>query len=141
MTKLVSMDLRERAMTRVAAGEGVRVVAMALSVAPWSVVKWSHRLRATGSAAPGGIGGHVPPEIVDDHKAWLIERVLQAFARAAGRMGRRAGGARSAGGLSHDVEIRARAGSELQKNGARQRAGPPRSRAQARALEGAAGQR
>jgi transposase len=82
MTKLVSMDLRERAMTRVAAGEGVRVVAMALSVAPWSVVKWSHRLRATGSAAPGGIGGHVPPEIVDDHKAWLIERVLQAFARA-----------------------------------------------------------
>ena len=60
MTKPLSMDIRDRAMARLDAGETVRRVAEALSVAPSSVVKWSQRRRATGSAAPGKIGGHVP---------------------------------------------------------------------------------
>jgi hypothetical protein len=38
-------------------------LSMELSVAPSSVVKWSQRLRATGSVAPGKIGGHVPPQL------------------------------------------------------------------------------
>src|ERR1700724_831390 len=65
------MDLRERAVARIAAGESVRKVALALSVAPSSVVKWTQRLRATGSVAPGKIGGHVPPKIAGAHRAWL----------------------------------------------------------------------
>jgi putative transposase len=68
------MDLRERAMARLAAGESVRVVAAALRVAPSSVVKWSQRLRATGSVSADKIGGHVPPKISGLHRAWLIER-------------------------------------------------------------------
>src|ERR1700730_10450453 len=62
MVRPLSMDLRERAVARIAAGESVRKVALALSVAPSSVVKWTQRLRATGSVAPGKIGGHVPAE-------------------------------------------------------------------------------
>lgn len=60
MTRPLSMDIRERAMARLDAGETVRAIAEALSVAPSSVVKWSERRRETGSVAPGKIGGHVP---------------------------------------------------------------------------------
>ncbi len=117
MTKPLSMDLRERAMARVAAGESVRVVAAALSIAPSSVVKWLHRLRATGSVAPGKTGGHVPPKIAGEYRTWLVARAGAAFTCAG--TGCRAGRARAARGLPHDVEIRARAGSELQKRMAR----------------------
>jgi len=65
------MDLRERAVARIAAGESVRKVALALSVAPSSVVKWTQRLRATGNVAPGKIGGHVPPKIAGAHRRGL----------------------------------------------------------------------
>ena len=75
MAKALSMDLRERAVARLAAGESVRAVAAALVVAPSSVVKWSQRLRATGSVSPGQIGGHVPPKISGAHRAWLVERM------------------------------------------------------------------
>ena len=37
----LSMDLRERAMARLAAGERVRAAAAALNISPSSVVKWS----------------------------------------------------------------------------------------------------
>ena len=63
MTKPLSMDIRERARARLEAGETVRAVADALSIAPSSVVKWSERKRITGSVAPGKIGGHVLPKL------------------------------------------------------------------------------
>lgn len=75
MTKPLSMDIRDRAMARLDAGETVREVAEALSVAPSSVVKWSQRLRVTGSAAPGKIGGHVPRKINGADAAWLRARI------------------------------------------------------------------
>ena len=78
MTRPLSMDLRERAMARLAAGESIRVVAAALSVSPSSVVKWSQRLRTTGSAAPGRIGGYAPSKIVGVHRDWLVERTRTA---------------------------------------------------------------
>ena len=78
MTKPLSMDIRNRAMARVDAGETVREVADALSVAPSSVVKWSQRLRATGSAAPGKIGGHVPRKIRGEQADWLRARMADA---------------------------------------------------------------
>ena len=74
MTRPLSMDLRERAMARLAMGESVRAAATALSVSPSSVVRWSKRLRETGSAAPGRIGGYVGPKIAGAHRAWLVER-------------------------------------------------------------------
>nr|WP_255536575.1 transposase [Pacificimonas pallii] len=73
------MDLRERAMARLAAGESVGRVASALDVAPSSVVKWSQRLRTTGSCAPAGTGGHPPRKIVGAHEAWLRDRIDAPF--------------------------------------------------------------
>ena len=79
MTRPISMDLRERAMARLAAGQSVRQVAAALGVAPSSVVKWSQRLRATGSCAPAKIGGRRPRKIVGEHEAWLLARIETPF--------------------------------------------------------------
>jgi transposase len=75
MSRPISMDLRERAMALVDRGETVRQVAAALSVAPSSVVKRNQRRRATGSLAPGKLGGHVPPKIRGAHAAWLLARI------------------------------------------------------------------
>ena len=77
MAKPYSMDLRERVAVRVAAGESVRAVAAALGGSPSSVVKWSQRLRATGSVSPGKMGGHRPPKIAGKHRDWLRARLAQ----------------------------------------------------------------
>ena len=73
------MDLRERAMARLSGGENVRRVAASLDVAPSSVVKWSQRLRETGSCAAAGTGGHPPRRIAGGHEAWLLERIKAPF--------------------------------------------------------------
>ena len=78
MAKPYSMDLRERAVLRVVRGESVRAIAQALSVSPSSVVKWSQRFRATGSAAPRKMGGNRRPKIVDGHRLWLLKRISTA---------------------------------------------------------------
>lgn len=78
MTRPYSMDLRERAVVRVLSGESVRSVAAALSVSPATVVRWSGRHRATGSAAPGKIGGH-KVGVLSRHRDWLIERAHRDF--------------------------------------------------------------
>ena len=57
MPRPYSLDLRERVVARVAAGETVRTVAAAFAVSPSSVVKWSQRWRATGCAAAKPMGG------------------------------------------------------------------------------------
>ncbi len=75
MAKPYSMDLRERAMARVAAGESARTVAAALKVSISSVIKWTQRQRRTGSVAPGKMGGHRPGLLSGEHKAWVLERV------------------------------------------------------------------
>lgn len=77
MTKPLSMDICERAMARLDAGETVRRIAEALSVAPSSVVKWSERRRETGSVAPGKIGGHVLPKIRGADADWLRARMAE----------------------------------------------------------------
>jgi len=77
--KALSIDLRERAMARLLAGESVRQVASALDVAPSSVVKWSQRLRETGTCAPAGTGGHPPRKIAGAHETWMLERIKEPF--------------------------------------------------------------
>ena len=62
-------------MARLARGESVRQVVAALDVAPSSVVNWSQRLRATGSCAPAGTGGHPPRRIAGAHEAWMLEGI------------------------------------------------------------------
>jgi len=56
MTAPYSMDLRERALARKAAGETHREIAAGLQIAPSCVSKWMRRERETGSAAPAQVG-------------------------------------------------------------------------------------
>jgi transposase len=41
-----------------------------------SVVKWCQRRRATGSVAPGKMGGH-RKRILEPHRAFIVERINQ----------------------------------------------------------------
>lgn len=123
MAKPYSMDLRERAMRRIDAGESVRVVARALSVAPSTVVKWSQRRRATGSVAPGRVGGRRPRLIAGDHETWLRARVAEGPFTLRGLVAELA-----ERGLCVDYKtvwtFIHREGLSFKKNRARQRTGP-----------------
>lgn len=79
MVKPYSLDLRERVVARVLAGEPVRSVAQAFDVAVSSVVKWSQRYRATGSPAPAKMGGYVPGKLIGETRLWLLERATHDF--------------------------------------------------------------
>ncbi|CAN7625300.1 IS630 family transposase [Mesorhizobium sp. LjNodule214] len=76
MTRALSNDLRERVVEAVGTGESCRVVASRFGVAVSSVVKWSQRYRATGSVAPGKMGGH-RKRILEPHRAFIVERINQ----------------------------------------------------------------
>ena len=65
-------------MARLAAGESVRTVAAALDVSAASVVRWSQRLRATGSAALAASAATDSQKILGSHRDWLIERAQAA---------------------------------------------------------------
>jgi transposase len=73
------MDLRDRAVARVLAGESVRSVALALSISAATVVRWSQRYRTVVSAAPGKVGGHKPNLLSSKHRDWLLERTTHDF--------------------------------------------------------------
>lgn len=79
MTRPYSMDLRDRAVARVLAGESVRSVALALSISAATVVRWSQRYRALGSAAPGKVGGHKVGVLSGGHRDWLVDRAKTDF--------------------------------------------------------------
>ena len=79
MTRPYSMDLRNRAIARVLAGESVRSVAAALSISAATVVRWSQRYRATGSVAPGQVGGHKPRLLSGALRDWLLARTRSDF--------------------------------------------------------------
>jgi transposase len=76
MVRALSTDLRERVIAAVASGESCRAVASRFGVAVSSVVKWGQRHRATGSVAPGKMGGHRKPILVP-HRAFIVERIRQ----------------------------------------------------------------
>src|SRR5580692_644348 len=78
MTKPYSLDLRERVTERVAAGDSVRAVATIFTVSVARVVRWSQRLRRTGSAAGGKMGGlpsHYRACPLIGERGWLMERI------------------------------------------------------------------
>src|SRR5450755_246853 len=75
MTAPYSMDLRERALARKAAGETNREIAAALRISPSCVSKWTRRERETGSLAPAQIGGYKRRTLSGDCARWLRERI------------------------------------------------------------------
>ena len=76
MTRPLSNDLRERVVAAAVGGESCRAVAARFGVAVSSVVKWSQRYRATGSVAPGKMGGH-RKRLLEAHRAFIKERISQ----------------------------------------------------------------
>jgi transposase len=76
MTAPLSNDLRERVVKATVAGESCRSVAARFGVSVSSVVKWSQRYRATGSVAPGQMGGH-RKHVLEPHRAFIAERINQ----------------------------------------------------------------
>jgi putative transposase len=78
MAKPYSIDLRERVVRAVEEeGASRRQAAERFGVAASTAVNWLRRYRATGSAAPGQMGGHKPRKIAGAHRDWLLERCRQ----------------------------------------------------------------
>jgi transposase len=74
MARAYSLDLRERVVARVMAGESCRTVAKLFGVSVASAVKWSQRFRVSGSAAAKPVGGQRPFALVGE-RDWLLTRI------------------------------------------------------------------
>jgi len=74
MARPLDIDLRERVVAAVLGGQTCRAVAESFSVSVASVVKWSQRMRATGSVAPSKMGGH-RPYVLEAERDWLLGRL------------------------------------------------------------------
>jgi len=77
MARAYSLDLRERVVAAVATGQSCRSVAGRFGVSVASVVKWSQRFRATGSAAAKRMGGRRPYALAGE-RSWVLARVGEA---------------------------------------------------------------
>ncbi len=132
MARPYSLDLRERVTAAVAAGESCRKVASTYRVSVASVVKWSQRFRAIGSAA----AKRMAPRSLAGERDWLLARLaavpdltLRALVVELGERGV----ATSYGSVWRIVHD---AGISFKKNSVRYRAGSSRRGAKATALEG-----
>ena len=123
MAKPYSMDIRQRAMARLADGETSYEVAEALSVAVSSVIKWAARARNYGSPAPAKMGGYRRRMISGSYR----ELVLDAVAKKSHVTLRELAAMLAAAGLeSHQASVSRflkREGKSFKKNTIRLRAG------------------
>ena len=76
MARAYSLDLRERVVAAVAAGQSCRSVAKTFMVSVSSVVKWSQRHRAVGSPAALKMGGR-RPYLVARERDWVLARIAE----------------------------------------------------------------
>ncbi len=75
MTAPCSVDLRERALARKAAGETHRQIPMGLRISPSCVSKWKRWEREAGSLRRAQMGGYKPRTLSSDCAVWLRERI------------------------------------------------------------------
>ncbi|MGV4796854.1 IS630 family transposase [Rhizobium sp. F40D2] len=75
MARPFSNDLRERVVGAVTQeGLSCRAAAKRFGIGISTAIDWVRRFHATGSAAPGQMGGHKPRAICGGHREWLVER-------------------------------------------------------------------
>jgi transposase len=74
MAKPYSADLRSRVAAAIADGETCRSIAERFEIAPSTVVKWSKRVRETGSPAPAKFGGYRTC-ILEPHRAYILAEI------------------------------------------------------------------
>jgi putative transposase len=78
MARPYSMDLRQRVIKSVEEeGLSRRAAAARFGVGIKTAIDWVRRFRATGSVAPGQMGGHKPKKLSGSWRDWLIERCGQ----------------------------------------------------------------
>jgi putative transposase len=142
MARPYSMDLRERVVSAVEhSGMSRRQAAAHFGVAVSTAIKWVGRLRKTGSAAPGQMGGHKPRAIRGEHSEWLIGRcrerdfTLRGLVKELKEERGLKVDYRSVWAFVHAEKL------SFKKNPARQRAGSSRRRAKAGAVEKISGSR
>lgn len=134
MGRPYSLDLRERVVASVTAGESCRAVAKAFKVSVASVVKWSQRYRATGSVAAKPMGNRRGSSLRGERE-WLVARLAAApelTLRGLVRELRERGIVTSYGAVWRIVHV---AGVTFKKNTVRGRARSARRRAPTRPLE------
>src|SRR5215470_14685239 len=76
MARPYSPDLRDRVVGSVASGRTCRATAALFGVSVASVVKWSQRWRASGSAAAKPMGGRRPLRLTPE-RDWLLARIAE----------------------------------------------------------------
>ena len=74
MPRPYSQDLRDRVVASVAGGRSRRAAAKIFSVSVATVVRWSQRFEATGSAAVLAMGGRRPHRLAG-RRDWLLARI------------------------------------------------------------------
>lgn len=67
-------DLRSRVANAIASGESRRSIAARFALAPSTVIKWSKRLRETGSVTPAKFGGHLRCRL-EAHRDYISSQV------------------------------------------------------------------
>ena len=76
MPRPYSQDLRDRVVASVSGGRSCRASAKIFSVSVATVVRWSQRFRATGSAAALAMGGRRPHRLAS-RRDWLLARIAR----------------------------------------------------------------
>ena len=76
MGRAYSIDLRERCVAAVLAGESCRSVAARFDVGVSSVVRWAQLHRRTGGVKPGKVGGH-RPFLLEEHGEFIAAQLRQ----------------------------------------------------------------
>lgn len=75
MARPYSIDLRERVVDAVVReGLSRRQAAARLGVGVSTAIDWVRQFLATGSVAPGQMGGHRPKKLIGAWRDWLLER-------------------------------------------------------------------
>ena len=74
--KPYSQDLRDRVVSSVASGRTRRATATLFGVSVASVVKWSQRWRASGSAVAKPMGGW-KQLLLNSEREWLLARIAE----------------------------------------------------------------
>ena len=76
MVRPYSLDLRDRVARFVVSGGTCREAAARFEVSVATAVRWSQRLRATGSAAALRMGGRRPQALLGE-RDWLLARIAE----------------------------------------------------------------
>ena len=139
MAKPYSDDLRERVAGSVASGRSCRETARLFGVSVASVVKWSQRQRATGSAAAKAMGGKRPP-VLEGERAWLLARLAEQPELTVRTLAVELAGRGLPVSPNTVWVLLRRAGHSFKKNAVRHRAGPAGDRPAADAVEEVSGQ-